>query len=245
MPGLEALDLLDVWEQGSARGTAARALLLLKRAHPDMPDEELAAMPLGTRDGLLFELRQQLFGPRLESIVRCPTCGDVLCVSVDTADLRHGGDPGRGGMTEWTTDQLSYRLRVPTAGDARDLEACGAPADVRRHLLERCVVEARRGTARIEPWQLTREETVAVGDLIARADPNAEIVLTTRCPSCAHTWENLLDIASFLWSELEAHVRRLVVEVHTLALAYSWSERDILAMSARRREMYLEELRSR
>jgi hypothetical protein len=39
---------------------------------------------------------------------------------------------------------------------------------------------------------------------------------------------------------LTTWVRRLLREVHTLALAYGWREADILNMSARRRRFYLE-----
>jgi len=48
------------------------------------------------------------------------------------------------------------------------------------------------------------------------------------------------DILTYLWSEIEDWAQRLLLEVHTLALAYGWSERDILAMSPRRRRLYLE-----
>ncbi len=245
MRALTTLDLVDIWEQGSASGYAERALLLVSRTHPDIPDEQLEAMPLGVRDDLLLQLRQQLFGSRLESVVSCPKCRESLEISVDANELRAGRESSNGSRTEWTTGDLSVRFRVPTAGDFRDLEEYRDPEDVRRRLLERCVVEARRGGEPIEPLQLTREETIALGELIAQADPHGEVLLNARCPSCGHSWDSVLDIASFLWRELDMHVKHLVVQVHTLASAYAWSERDILTMSARRRQMYLEELQAR
>ncbi len=48
------------------------------------------------------------------------------------------------------------------------------------------------------------------------------------------------DILSYLWTEIEDWAQRLLVDVHTLAVSYGWSERDILALSPRRRRMYLE-----
>jgi hypothetical protein len=50
----------------------------------------------------------------------------------------------------------------------------------------------------------------------------------------------LFDIVSFFWTELSAQAKRLLREVHTLARGYGWREADILAMSARRRQLYLD-----
>lgn len=245
MRELTTVDLVDIWEQGWARGNAERALLLLGRTFPHKSTEELEAMPLGVRDDQLLQLRQRLFGATLESVVRCPGCGESLEIHVDAHELRAAPEPGDGPETEWTAGDLSVRFRVPTGGDFLELEALSDPDEVRRRLIERCVLDAHRGTERIQALELAEEETIALGEQIAQADPRGELTLTAECPSCGHSWDSLLDIASFLWREIDIHVRRLLTEVHTLASAYSWSERDILRMSALRRQMYLEELLAR
>ncbi len=38
---------------------------------------------------------------------------------------------------------------------------------------------------------------------------------------------------------MEARAKRLLSEVHALASAYGWSEREILGLSVARREFYL------
>jgi hypothetical protein len=238
-------DLVEVWEQGWTSGSAQRAHLLVSRMHPEMPEEELATLPLGVRDDMLLQLRRQLFGPSLESVVSCPQCRESLEVRLDVDDLRSGGASEEARGSEWVDGDLAVRFRVPTSADLRELEGHRDVEEVRRRLLERCLVEAHRGSERIGPSQLTREETIALGARIGQADPRGELMLDARCPSCGHRWEALFDIASFLWHELDVHVRRLFGEVHTLALAYSWSERDILAMSTRRRQTYLNELLAR
>ena len=48
------------------------------------------------------------------------------------------------------------------------------------------------------------------------------------------------DIATVLWTELAGLARSLIEEVDALASAYGWSEREILALSGRRRRAYLE-----
>jgi hypothetical protein len=49
-----------------------------------------------------------------------------------------------------------------------------------------------------------------------------------------------LDPLSFLWHELEQWARQTLAAVHRLAGAYGWREQDILALSAKRRQIYLE-----
>jgi hypothetical protein len=80
----------------------------------------------------------------------------------------------------------------------------------------------------------------AVVDRMARSDPQADVRLESACPACAHRWSSPFDIFCYLWSEIEDWAERLIREVHALALAYGWSERDIIAMSPRRRRLYLD-----
>jgi hypothetical protein len=75
---------------------------------------------------------------------------------------------------------------------------------------------------------------------MAACDPQAEVLLDLNCPACGHGWQALFDVVAFFWAELAAQAKRLLREVHTLARAYGWREADILGMSARRRQFYLE-----
>jgi hypothetical protein len=75
---------------------------------------------------------------------------------------------------------------------------------------------------------------------LAECDPWAESLLELTCPECRHEWTVLLDVAVFLWTQIRTRAQRLLRDVHTLASAYGWREADILTMSSRRREAYLE-----
>jgi hypothetical protein len=86
----------------------------------------------------------------------------------------------------------------------------------------------------------SERELEEAGERMAAADPLAEIVLNFQCPACEATCHESLDLPTFLWAELEALARRLVMDVHALASAYGWSEREILALSDTRRRLYLE-----
>ena len=42
------------------------------------------------------------------------------------------------------------------------------------------------------------------------------------CSNCGYAWDEPLDVSTFLWTEIEALVRRVLYEVHSLAAAYGW-----------------------
>jgi hypothetical protein len=75
---------------------------------------------------------------------------------------------------------------------------------------------------------------------LAAADPQAAMELALSCPGCRHQWSVAFDILAYFWGEIEDWAQRLLLDIHALASAYGWSERDILTMSPRRRRMYLD-----
>jgi hypothetical protein len=87
---------------------------------------------------------------------------------------------------------------------------------------------------------LPGEIVAQLTEQIGRADPDADISLDLSCPACDHRWQIAFDIVTFFWAEINSLAKRLLREVHTLARAYGWREADILAMSAARRQAYLE-----
>jgi hypothetical protein len=73
---------------------------------------------------------------------------------------------------------------------------------------------------------------------MAERDPGAVTELRLSCPACGRDYVVSFDIASFLWSEIEAKAPRLLLEVHDLASAYGWAEAEILALAPWRRSFY-------
>jgi hypothetical protein len=102
------------------------------------------------------------------------------------------------------------------------------------------VIAARRGDREIVAAELPAEVETAIAQRLAEADAGAEMQLALACPNCRHAWQTPFDIVSYLWAEIEAWARRLLDEVHVLASAYSWPEREILGLTPWRRRAYLE-----
>ena len=74
---------------------------------------------------------------------------------------------------------------------------------------------------------------------MAERDPQAETILELVCPECETAFTAPFDAADYLHRELRDHGRAVYREVHQLALAYHWSETEILAMTRQRRRLYL------
>ncbi|MGP3982006.1 T4 family baseplate hub assembly chaperone [Streptomyces sp. KR80] len=134
------------------------------------------------------------------------------------------------------------RTADPAAGTGEDAVGT-ARAAARQVLLERCVISAVRD-GRPVPADRLRELPDSVQRLLAeaaeRADPAAAVTLNIACPECGEATPAELDIATHLWTELDAWARDLMLDVHLLATAYGWSEPEILALSPLRRRYYLE-----
>ena len=244
MESLSAARLLEVWERGRLLSGNRRALLLLEEAWSDESPTGLARLPVGRRDARLLTLRTRLFGSTLHSVSSCPECGEALEWSQSADELRATGadDPVETGEAGLVVEEADYsvRFRLPTT---EDLLAVGQGGGGARALLERCVEEARQVGRTLAVDDLPEDVVAAIGREMERADPQAQVTLRLECPSCGHRFENVFDIVSYLWAEIDRWARRLLDDVHLLASRYGWSEAEILAMSAWRRDAYLTRIR--
>ncbi|MFG2911488.1 hypothetical protein ACGF0D_01160 [Kitasatospora sp. NPDC048298] len=130
-------------------------------------------------------------------------------------------------------------FRLPTPGDVAAAEQ--APAGRGRAvLLERCVLTAEHGGEPVAARQLPEPVQRRMAEAAAAADPCADVRLNLSCPECGRQALAELDIASYLWEELDDWARATLLDVHLLATAYGWGEAEILALSPLRRRYYLE-----
>jgi hypothetical protein len=238
MRALSAPDVLRAWEQGARRHALDRALLLLSAALPEEPFEELAALPLGSRDLRLLELRAATFGPDLPFFASCPRCGQAVDFTLSAAQLAVG-EPAAQGSHELRSGGAVIRFRLP---DSRDLAALdGRPSEEAEELLlQRCVLEAWLDGAAVSAAALPAGLRQELAKAMAEADPQAEISIDLGCPACEHRWPMLFDVLTVVWSDVTRQANRLLQEVDALARVYGWREDDVLAMSAHRRALYLE-----
>ncbi len=227
--------VLALWERASACPPEQRGLVILASVGSDAAP---AMLTVGECEDRLLALHEAMFGGQLNGFATCPNCGEALELGLNIADLRAAVASPSG------TDVLEYHgyrvhFRALTGADLVDAARCRSVAEAHALLLERAVASASRRGRRVRHANLPAGVVERLGQRLAECDPWAESLLHLNCPECRHEWTVLLDVAVFLWSKLRARAQRLLHDVHTLAMAYGWRERDIVAMSSRRREAYL------
>lgn len=242
MNNLSALELLNTWEQGRNQNLACQALLLLAASCPEKSIASLARLSIGHRDALLLTLREKTFGQQLDGIATCPECGEQLELTMKVNDILVEEKIGPNTGLTATIDNYEVNFRLP---DSTDIAFLIEPIDMaaaRQKIYGRCILsiydtsESKEITIDGLPVEIMNE----ISDRIAKADPQADILINLSCPSCGNEWQMGFDIVSYFWSEINSWAYRILYEVRNLAMAYGWSERDILSMSPWRRQIYLE-----
>ncbi len=225
-----AAELMDICDVASGELSLTRRMLLLLSASCREPLDVVASLSIGARDRLLLTLREWIFGPRLTLLSACPACGDSIESTLRVAEIR---TPERSLSAEdltFVSGDLRIAFRLPDSADLESIEGANSVSEASELLLQRCVPAHRELTP-----QVTNEVSVYMGEV----DPQADVRLAFECPACSHAWNAPFDIASFLWTEIQAWAHRMLRDVHSLATAYGWSEHDILHLSATRRQAYL------
>jgi len=230
MRRMDPQTVLVCWERGRVRHPLDRALLLHAIAAPGEDANTLADRPLGERNAALLRLHDALSGDALQSSVDCPGCHERLEFTLSATAICPASVSPPSHVR--VGDVL---VRVPTT---RDLASLTGETDQNRAadlLLKRLVPDAPPGGTRPDP-----PHPDAVTRALDEADPWADLTVALTCPACAHAWDASLDIAAFVWEEIEARARRFLDQVHVLAHAYGWTEAEILRLSEARRGAYVE-----
>jgi hypothetical protein len=212
-------------------------------------ESHVRSLTVGDREALLLHLHRLTFGNELHCFLRCPQpeCGETVDLDLTVGDLLLPPYRQAAPYHEMTAGEreTTYRVRfrVPTGADQEAVAARllqSSDEDPVKLFLEKCVerfesVEGGRDSADMPP---------SLADEIARSmaeiDPQAELRLKVKCPTCGHRFESVLDAAKFLLQKLASRSDELYLQVHILALHYHWSEADILALTAPKRRLYLE-----
>lgn len=240
MVTVDATTLLAVWELGTGQHPVRRALTLLAVTDGARSADEWADASIGERDARLFGVREALFGERIEVTARCARCGERLQAEFSTRDIIHSLARAESeSVVGVELHGYDVQLRLPTSRDIE--EVIGLPSgEARAALLRRCITRAVRDGAPQDPASVPDEVMDAVLAELSRRDPLAELQIEVSCEACGHARPMSFDIGEHLWGDISECATRLLREVHLLASAYHWTERDICRLSAARRRAYLD-----
>lgn len=246
---LPANEIIRIWERGQGKPYLERTMLLLSAASPEVDRDQLAGLTIGQRDAMLLALREKTLGPAMQMYARCPQCRENLEFNVNIPDIRVM-EPAQARPPEYELQEGEFlvRFRLPNSWDLAAVRRVGDPSlgsgqalsQARSWLLRQCIIEVLRNGAACAPEDLPEEIIEALTTRMEEEDPQADVQFNVRCPACGFSWQTIFDIVPYLWAELTVAAQRLLMDVHALARSYGWPEGDILAMSAARRQFYLE-----
>ncbi|GGA88721.1 T4 family baseplate hub assembly chaperone [Puia dinghuensis] len=242
MRTLSAWELLQVWEDGVPFSPMGRSLHLLGAACSVADMDSIAELSIGERDARLLLLREWLFGTKLFNRINCPRCGEPAEWAIQTSDIRLQ-EPRADAMAsvfELSRGELRLQFRLPNSHDL--IRAASGELSDPRRLLAGCVLTVNGEEKDLAPADLPDEMWEALEMQMEEQDPQADIRMMIGCPACGHQWETHFDIGVYLWAEVENWAHRILREVYLLARAFGWSEYDILTMTPKRRQLYLEML---
>jgi len=235
--GLTAQNVLEIWEWAESEHPASRALSLLSAAIPEYSWQQLADLSVGQRNSRLIDLREKTFGTDLQAQTVCQHCGESLEFDIATSDMRVNNiDLTQFLEVEIKNYKINYRL--PNSHDLLAIADCDSVIQANHLLLQRCIVDVDFNSKSIEVEVLPSDVIALLSQEMSSCDPQAELVLNLQCPSCDQEGQSEFDISAYLWTEFEDLAKRVLQQVHILAVGYGWHEADILAMSAWRRRYY-------
>jgi hypothetical protein len=222
-----ARQLLESWEalQATPAPVRAAALAALVTGRP-LPD--VLRWSIARRDCALFDFRAQMFGERVDAVIACPNCADQLEMHLSLAQIAPSRSARRKSAFQTLhVDGAPVRCRAPNSEDLLNIAASRDVTEARALLIARCI--------RTDDPELRERAAALLSD-----QPADDVELNLTCPACGHGWQAPFDIAAFVWRELDDWAQRTLREIHVIAGAYGWSEDQILQLSARRRQMYVE-----
>lgn len=226
-------------EQSISGPDTANAIDLIDRLlvrSPGSPVEHFRAVELtgADRDRLLAEVYERTFGPLIESVVQCVLCEELFDLTFSIRDLLASLDFAKSSALATHDQDGTYRLtnglrfRLPVGAD--ELAVVGLPPEAAQsELLQRCIIESNQAVE-IDVVQEAMEEIAPVMDL----------ELDARCPECGGKQPVHFDIQFYLLRALLQERRRIGREIHRLAVAYGWSLNEILSLSRRERQAFVE-----
>ena len=233
--------LLSIWEVGLGQHPLDRALTVLEAAYPGQSRQTLAELAIGERDRWLLAVYGHIFGQQLVGQARCPACRSSVEFTLTTNDLRTAPGPAVPDLPLTLTDGgYTLAFRLPDSFDLAAVANLPSVEAARQGLVERCTVNVEYEGVTLDMDAVPERMLALMAAEMAIRDPQADVDLALACPNCGQQWTVMFDIASFLWTKIDALARRLLREVNVLARAYGWREADILGMTVARRQAYLE-----
>jgi hypothetical protein len=228
---------LAVLEQATSPGPLPRrissalasALEHVGGARPD--PERIHWLSVGDRQFLVRCLARTLGRDTLWLTSECSTCRARFDVRIDQSSLpvKEAGTSFPYAMAD--TSWGACRLRLPTGADQEAVASISDDREATRLLARRCVVEPEPPASA----EVGDDDVSRIEQALEASAPEVASVAEAKCPDCGQLNRAYIDPYACLTTGADA----LWNEIHELATAYHWAEREILGLPRERRWTYL------
>jgi hypothetical protein len=226
MAPLSAARLIALWEPSSAAPAHQRLEPLVAALSPG---EAIDRDTLGARNRRLLALHAALSDAPIEARLRCGQCGTDNSFVVPAAAILACPVPDPAARVGIRVGSRRLTFRLPCMADLR--VAAGDPGDALGLIVARC----RIGGDGPVPAAVVERLSARFEAL----DPAARIVVDLGCAECGAALRASVDLAEFVAAGVDRLVEQLQREIHVIASAYGWTEREILALPPSRRRRYV------
>ncbi|THB72175.1 MAG: hypothetical protein D6B28_06020 [Gammaproteobacteria bacterium] len=159
------------------------------------------------------------------------------------------------------TKHGKQKFRVPTGADQEAILKVGNDIDSETALLRLCYVPEKQGHVSEElgyvpekfgrasekarhvshvsddELEFSEKDTAKIGAALEEVSPSVITNINAGCPECGESHQIRLDPYFLLEKNIGS---QLLNDIHTIAQSYHWNEKEILALSKQRREIYLD-----
>lgn len=211
---------------------AASVLAASLDADGRQPDrDEVMAWPVSRRLQGLLAVTIATRGDRWILTAHCssPDCGAPMDLPLSLGAFRSETDSATIACS--LPDGQTLDVAVPTGADqiawlAAGDEGAGA-------------ILGRLMTLPLDVTDIPPDWLEPIEAVLEQADPLTTLEIETTCPECGAGTNVPLDLEARCLALLAAERPRLLDDIHALAIAYHWSEAEIMAIPPDRRRHYL------
>lgn len=230
--------IIEVWERIANQHLLESALTILNSLIPEIPKKDFAEMSIGRRNYFLTQIRNKLIGRDLICFTVCPYCDSKLEFSISPEEIL---SPSKAEDTPFVfiIDDYIIRYRLPNSVNLAIASRCKDFYSAKDEILNQCLIELTKDDQKISPSELPEEIKLKLSCDMSIKEPATESVIDLVCKDCNYSWTQIMDIASFLITEINFYAKNILRDVHQLASAYGWSESEIIGMSPQKRNWYL------
>lgn len=226
---------LDLWETCAAGGHRVTCIdrFIDSAVTFDIAQTGAAELSTGDRQFIMAELaRHFAAGPFWKTVI-CTGCEGPYDIAIDLDRLPVTPAGDGYPRTTATISSGEIEVRVPTGADQAAVASIEDEMEAVATLAQLCIVTPDRALA-ADP-ETRAADLAAIDDALQAVAPQVATSVSSRCPDCGTANDTAFDTTALF----AASVTNPFPEVHAIAMAYHWSEAEILALSRDRRRTYL------